>query len=139
MSWDVFICDFPKGAKTLEDIPKDWQPPAIGNRSEIIAKIREVAPKAKFAESEWGSIEGTDYSIEILLDDSEIQKQIALFVHGGENAVAAVSSIISHLDLRAVDSGSGGFFEPGPKGLEGFRQWASYRDHIVSKYADPPA
>jgi hypothetical protein len=137
MSWDVFICDFPKDAKTIKEIPQGWQPPAIGTRSEIINKLKEVAPTAKFTDSKWGSIEGDGYSIEILLEESDIQKHIALFVHGGENAVGAVASIIEHLGLRAVDSGSGDFFEPGQKGIEGFRRWAGFRDYVVAKHADP--
>lgn len=134
MSWDVFICDFPKDAKTISDIPRNWEPPAIGTRSQVIAKIKEAAPRAKFSDSNWGSIETASYSIEICLDTNDVQKCVVLFVHGSEDALTAVTSIISSLGLRAVDSGSGDFFVPGPKGVEGFRKWAAYRDQVVSKY-----
>ena len=42
MSWDIFAQDFPRDAKTVADIPQDFKPAAIGARSEVIGKIKEV-------------------------------------------------------------------------------------------------
>ncbi|MBI3851455.1 MAG: hypothetical protein HY298_14445 [Verrucomicrobia bacterium] len=71
MSWDLWIYNWPKDAKTVRDIPDDWQPPVIAPRSEIISKIKAVVPTADFSKPSDGVIDGPGYSIEVNLGKSE--------------------------------------------------------------------
>jgi hypothetical protein len=50
MSWDIFVQDLPRDAKTVADIPDDFKPAVIGARSEIISMIKEVVPTANFSD-----------------------------------------------------------------------------------------
>lgn len=65
MSWDVFVQDLPQEAKNAAYIPSDFRPAAMGKRSVIIERIREVLPTADFSGPAWGRIDGDDWSIEV--------------------------------------------------------------------------
>jgi hypothetical protein len=122
---------FLKKARSGEDIPIDFQPSPIGPRALIIEKIKEAAPSADFSDASWGRIADDSWSVEVNLGKQEDCKHFAFHIRGGDGAVGVVAAILQHLGLRAVDSQTGDFFEPGPKALESFRNWRAYRDRIV--------
>lgn len=131
MSWDIFVQDLPTNAKTVEDIPTDFKPAAIGKRSEIIDKIKEIIPNANFSDPSWGVINGNGWSIEVNLGSEEECKDFALHVRGAETAVGAVEAILTSLGLRGLDSQTGGFFTAGPEAINSFRNWRAFRDHVA--------
>jgi hypothetical protein len=132
MSWDIFVQDFPRNAKTLEDLPEGFVPASIGKRSAVIAGIKEVVPSADFTDPSWGVIDGDGWSIEVNIGDSEACHHFAFHVRGGDAAAGVVAAILEHLGLRAVDSQSGDFFVAGPEAIESLRKWRAYRDQIVA-------
>jgi hypothetical protein len=134
MSWDIFVMDFPSDIKTVRDIPKDFQPPPIGKRSDIIMKIKEIVPFADFTNPSWGQIDGKGFSIEVSLSgDEEILDGFVLYVRGGDEAVGVIADILDNLGLRALDGSNEetGFFDP-QKSVEGLRRWRAYRDQIIN-------
>ena len=130
MSWDIFVQDFPSDAKTIDDIPDDFNPAVIGKRTTVIQKIKEVVSSADFSDPAWGVIDGTDWSIEANLGADEECRDFAFHVSGGDTAAGVVSAILQSLGLRAVDSQTGEFFEAGPDAVESFRKWRAYRDQV---------
>ena len=54
MSWDIFVQHFPANAKTVADIPSDFKPAPIGDRTTIIEKIKDIVPSADFSDPTWG-------------------------------------------------------------------------------------
>ncbi|HEY1788472.1 MAG TPA: hypothetical protein VGJ73_09970 [Verrucomicrobiae bacterium] len=132
MSWDIFVSNFPADAKTVDDVPDDFVGKPIGSRHEVIAKIREVIPTAVFPDKSWGKIEGPGLDIEISLGDEEIVKSFAFHVRGSEESAACIADILRHLKLRAVDSGTGGFFDL-DRPADGIQRWKEYRDEILSR------
>jgi len=136
MSWDIFVQDLPRDAKTVADIPDDFKPAVIGARSEIISMIKEVVPTANFSDPSWGLIDGNDWSIELNMGRAEECDGFAFHVRGGEDAVGVVAAILQHLDLRALDSQTGEFFVGGPESIASFKKWRAYRDSIVGEDGD---
>ena len=131
MSWDIFVFDMPREAKTVEDIPGDFKQAPIGRRSDVIARIRQVVPEADFSRPAWGLIDGDGWSIELNMGDQEECDGFAFHVRGEDAAAGVVAAILSHLGLRAVDSGTGEFFVPGLESIESFRKWRAHRDRVV--------
>ena len=131
MSWDIFVHDFPESLVSVSDIPNDFQPPSIGSRSEVAAKLLEVFPDADFSDPAWGVIDVDDYSIEVSIGNDELCIGFALHVRGGDRAVGAVAAILDHLRLRAIDTQTGEFFVAGEKAQESFGKWREYRDSVV--------
>lgn len=133
MSWDIFVQDLPKDAASVADIPDDFVPKEIGDRSDIIAKISKVVPEADFSNPAWGVIDGEDWSIEINMGSSETCSGFALHVRGGDRAIGVVDAVLRALGLRAIDSQTGEFFIAGPDAQASFSKWRKYRDSVVGK------
>jgi hypothetical protein len=131
MSWDIFVQDLPRDAKTVADIPDDFKPAVIGTRSVVISKIKEVVPTANFSDPSWGLIDGNDWSIELNMGRAEECDGFVFHVRGGEDAAGVVAAILQHLDLRALDSQTDEFFVVGPETIASFNKWRAYRDSIV--------
>lgn len=104
MSWDIFAMDVPGEFKSVEEIPFDFQPKSLGTRSAVISKIKQVIPTADFSDPAWGLIDGDDWSIEVNVGRDEECDCVTLHVRGGDEAVAAVASILDGLGIRAIDA-----------------------------------
>jgi hypothetical protein len=129
MSWDIFAQDFPNVA-SVKNIPNDFRPKSIGNRQEILAKIKTVVPFADFSDPSWGKIDTKEFSIEINIPETELVDCVAFHVRGGGLAGSCVAAILKTLELRAVDSQTGEFFDiENPQ--DSFEQWQRYRDQCL--------
>ena len=120
MSWDIFVQDLPREAKSVADIPADFKPAPIGKRSMIVEKIREVVPTADFSDPSWGRIDGDGWSIEVNMGMKEDCDGFALHVRGRDAAVGVVARILQYLNLRALDSQTGELFVAGVEAIESF-------------------
>ena len=128
MSWDIFAMDFPRDVKSVKDMPDDYEPGPIGKRSEIIASILEVAPSADFSDPCLGKLDGDGWGMDISTGHDEICSCVTFHVYGGGDAAIMVSAILTKLNLRAVETGTGDFFIAGDEAAESFQRWQRYRD-----------
>jgi hypothetical protein len=117
-------------ASDVQDIPDDFRPGPIGQRGDLIRAIAEVVPSADFSDPSWGIIDGHGFSIEASIGSDETVDCIALFVRGGDIAAGVVLDIVGRLGLRALDTGTGDFFNPATA-VESLRRWRSYRDRAI--------
>jgi hypothetical protein len=137
MSWDIFVQDIPPLARSVKEIPDDFDPRPIGNRLDLVARIREVVPNADFSSPTWGSIEGAGYSIEVNMGEDEHVKSFAFHVRGGDQAAFVISDVLEHLGLRAFDPASeSGIFGVDADVTSGLRGWRNYRDLFLGKPSD---
>jgi hypothetical protein len=138
VSWDLFIYNFPKEAITCRSIPKDWDPPVIGTRENIITRIKHCCPEADFPNPSWDMIDGPGFSIEVNLGDgygpTNLIKSFALHVRGGDTAAFIIIEMLKYLDLRALDSTMGDFLKLEPEAVEGLHKWREFRNQGI-----PPA
>jgi hypothetical protein len=74
------VQDIPPLARSVKEIPDDFDPRPIGKRLDLVARIREVVPNADFSSPTWGSIEGPGYSIEVNMGEDEHVKSFAFHV-----------------------------------------------------------
>lgn len=134
MSWDIFAQDLPADAKTIEEIPSDFRPKAIGSRAEIVAKILEIAPNAKFQpDLSWGNLDGPGYFIEIGIGKRDPCFSVAFFVRGASpQVINVIADVLDHLKLRALQTGDGDPFFNRTTALRAFQSWQRYRNKVVS-------
>lgn len=132
MSWDISIQDLPADAKTVADIPDDYQPSPLGPRSEVIARIQQILPNADFKDPTWGNLDGGDFSIEFNMGADEICDGFMLHVRGGGNAMATVARLLEHLKLRGIDCQTGDFFAC-EAAEASFGEWQAFRDRAIQK------
>ncbi len=133
MSWDIFIQELP-AVKTIEEIPDDFRPGPIGARETVIARILEAVPFAERQDDDWLFVRtgAVELSMSFSLDEATRELMcIAIHVHGGEHAAACVAAIVQASGHRALDTGTGGLFDPdAPE--HGYDQWAQYRARVLA-------
>ena len=132
MSWDIFVQDMPIDAATVDEIPATFVPAAIGSRSNIIAKIKEVIPFANFSDPAWGTIDGDGFSIDVNLGADETVDSFAFHVRGDALAAGLVSEILTRLQLRAFDSGTGDIFDHA-NAAAGLQLWHAYAKQVLNR------
>ena len=125
MSWDIFIQQFPDGAQRVADIPDTFTAPPIGQRNDVIAKLRAAVPNADFSDPAWGVLRTDAYTIEFGIGDDELLYGVTLHVRGSDEVLPHITKVLSALGLRAIDSWTGEFFDPevAPHSLA---RWRSY-------------
>lgn len=124
--------DLPADAMSVPDMPEDFKPNPLGQRGHLIRSILQVAPTADFSDPSCGILDTDSFSIEISMGDSQIVDGIALHVRGGDAGAGAVGDIITHLELRAVDSSTGDFFDPATS-VDSLRAWRAFRDRAIGQ------
>ena len=132
MSWDIFVLDIPIDAVSVDDIPDSFVRATIGSRSDIIAKIKEIVPFADFSDPTWGTIAGEGFSIEVNFGPDETVDCFAFHVSGNDLAAGVVSDILTHLNLRAVDSGTGDIFDHA-HAAAGLQQWRAFAHKVLKR------
>ena len=136
MGWDIWVFDFPKTAAKPTDIPHGWVPPKIGRRSDLLERIKEVAPEVTYSVSDDGTAGdrgGIEGGLEIRIP-GEGDEEINCFVmaiHGDESNVALAIRILEGLGFRGADTATGGFLERGSPAGERVRNWLERRANIV--------
>lgn len=136
MSWDVFVQDLPRDAKTIDDVAKDFAPgPLPCTRTQVIAAIADIVPFADFSDPAWGKIDDEVCQMDVNLGNAEALDSFAFHVYGGSYCAVIIAQVLQRLGLRALDPQSDtGFFEPGTSS-ESFERWRRYRDQVTK----PPA
>jgi len=132
MSWDVFVLNLPPGIRSLDDIPKDFEPPLLGTRAEIIAKITAVYPQADFSDPSWGMLKLPECWIEFGLGATEQVASFAMHVRGGEHAPDIVAHILDALEVHAIDPNSKtGIFADQDSLRESFARWGGFHAQVA--------
>jgi hypothetical protein len=129
MSWDVFIQDLPPEARSVRDVPDDFEPRPLGTRGQVTDRIRSAFPDADFSDPGWGRLQRDGYSIEISLGDDDLISGITLHVRGSDEAVGAVVKLIDAAGGRALDSWTGELFDQAIA-LHSIRRWRAYLEEI---------
>lgn len=130
MSWDIFVQDLPPSAKTLEDIPDDFEPKKIFNRADLIRRIKAIVPNADFSRPAWGVVESSTVCLEFNLGESEEMTGFAIHARGFKDDAVTIAKVLDHLQVRALDSQTGDFFSLEKCDVEA---WRTYRDQITGR------
>jgi hypothetical protein len=128
MNWDAVAVNLPPYAKRVADIPREYKPPPLGKRADLIAKILEAAPGANFSTPSQGRIEaaGWTWSIVIEMNGADDCQSIIFHIKGDSAALDVLVAILNHLKLRAVD-------------MQTDEIWpAPLRRSAITSYTSPP-
>jgi hypothetical protein len=133
--WDVFIMRFPKGLKSSDEIPADWDPKDIGTVAAVRAAIEATVPDMTWDSTGWGRGTGSGFSVQISLrgDDDELINGFTLGFRGGGEAAKVAMSLAEKFSARAL--GSGIFLEP-DTAAEALHEWQRYRDQVIDRHSE---
>jgi hypothetical protein len=139
VSWDIYLQPFPADIVRVEDIPPDFVSDSMGPRHELVDKILAAVPGADFSDPAWGRINLPECEMEVNIGREELVKSVMLHVRGGNLAPGIVAAIADALGVRAIDTGTGEFFDLSAA-KESYRRWVSYRDQVMNNASkgNPP-
>jgi hypothetical protein len=132
MSWDIIVMDLPPGLKSVDELPKDFKPPPLGKRSDLIKKISAIFPDIDFSDPSWGTLKVDGCHIEFSMGKDDEVKDFGLHVRGGDECPNVVARLLDGLGMRAIDtsSDSGLFVQDPDHRSDSFNRWRGYRAHI---------
>lgn len=109
MSWDVYLI---KSETNQESSPDEIEKPLpIAAKSEVHAWLRQNYPEADFTDPNWPVVFTDNYSVEIMLEEEEVQNDIMLAIRGNEAPYDLIEAMCQAFACRAVDTGTGGFWK----------------------------
>src|SRR5919108_3472651 len=112
MSWDGFVMRVPEGVSGVDEIPREYEPPALGSRGAVHhQRVRDMFADVDWSDPGWGVLEGQTWVIQLNVGREE---SVGLHVRGaGDDAVEAVARIADALGgAGAIDISTG--MSPGP-------------------------
>jgi len=133
VSWDLFVQDLPRDARSASEIPAAFTPASLGPRSRILSAILDAAPGADCADPAWIRLTSPEANLEISLGIEDPVQSFAFHIRGGTHVIGLVAAILERLNLRALDPGAdSGIFDPSTAG-ESLRRWQAYRDGALGR------
>ena len=129
MSWDLFVQDW-GSARTLEEIPDDFQPKPIGTRTKMVEQIKQAEPTVNFEDESWGIIENDQFSIEFNMGPDELLNSFSIHVRGNELAIPCIGNILKYLNLRATDGSTPEFFDTN-NAITSLQNWIEFRNKVL--------
>ena len=124
-SWDIFVQHLPMEARSVSDIPDDYVGEALGERDDVISRLRSRFPDLDTSDPDWFRLERPDFEIDITMSGTETVTGMTLHVRGSDQAVRAVTEMIDAVGGRGLDSWTGEIFDPAT-GVHSIRRWRAY-------------
>ena len=131
MCWDVTICRFPLGIKSLEQLADNFEPAAIASRADVGQSFKRLFPDADVSDLSWLVLDGHEFKIEIDTGCKEPCNGLMLHVRGSDEAVGAVTQIALNFKSRAFDMTAYQFHDLMSNPASGFDQWQKYSHRVV--------
>ncbi|MET8040229.1 hypothetical protein ABZU25_05095 [Micromonospora sp. NPDC005215] len=134
MSWDVLIFAAPTHARSVDQIPQDFDPLPLGTGPDIRRCLRENFPDLDLADPAWGRLVGPTWSIEFNIGSDDPVNSIMLYVRGGgDDVLAVVARIVAAIGGRALDISTGEFLTGESTQTVGWHGFQQYRDQILCR------
>lgn len=133
MSWDIFVQELPRDARSTDDIPDDFRSQPVGSRQQIIESLLKAAPFADVSDPAWIRVDGHGVNMEVSLGESETVESFAFHVRGGDSTVGVIAAVLEDLKLRALDPQSDSGFFDSAAAVSSLSRWIEYRDRVVGK------
>jgi hypothetical protein len=130
MSWDVLLLRLPDDVTSMEGVRYEDAMP-LGRKPWVLDAVRRVLPGADLTDSEWGSVFGPSWSIELSIGSDDPVESIMLHVRGsGDDVLAPILRLTAELGCRALDSSSGALISS-PEQTSGWHAFQEFRKRVI--------
>lgn len=132
MSWDVFIFEAPAHAKSIDELPKDFEPPALGAARDVRQRLLDNFQDIDLSDPAWGHLTGPTWSIELNIGADDPVDSTMLHVRGGgDDVLTVIAQIVASVGGRALDTSTGAFLTGDPAETDGWHGFQQYRDQVL--------
>jgi hypothetical protein len=131
MSWDVFVLNLPPGIRSLDDIPKNYEPPPLGTRANLIAKIKTVYPQTDFSDPSWGTRNCRNAGSNSAWARTSKSRASPCMCGAANMPPKSSRTCLDALEVRAIDPNSkNGIFADQDSLRESFARWGGFRAQV---------
>lgn len=131
MGYNVIIFNFNGNPPDLNDIPKDFQAPIIGLKSEIRKKINSVFTSVVWSNLDYGYLEGEGFVIEFNLSSDQSHESIGLRITGNGDPYSAIIQLCKLNNWSAYDVSIGEWVDFTNPNKEGWKDWIQYKNQFL--------
>ena len=128
MSWDVVLLK-----EKFDTNDKDYQPPTLGKRMELISQLTSILPNLDFSDESWGIMEGDGFSIEFNIGNNENVDSIMLHIRGGGDPIQIIQGIMQEFKWESLDCSTGDFMELNNVSNESWTKFQTWRDKVFKR------
>lgn len=133
MSWDVSLYRFSRRYESIEEIPGNEQPAALGSLLDIHAAVLAVFPETDWRDPVWGIYKCDIGSIEFNVGKRDPVQSLGLHVRAEASIVDGILDLCDHLSCQAIDLTDGRFLDRAANPVGGLQKWRAYRDQVVGR------
>jgi hypothetical protein len=131
VSWDVLIFNGPADARTVDELPIDFAPPALRAAADIVERLSEL-PGIDLSDPTWGHLTGRTWSIDLNIGRGDPVDAIMLHVRGsGDDVLPVIAQIVAATGGRALDVSTGEFLTGDVTGVGGWHGFQQHRDQVL--------
>jgi hypothetical protein len=110
VTWDVFIFAAPATARTLDEIPLDFDPPPHGPAADVRQRLTAAFPSLDLSDPARGHLTDGRWSIDLNIGRDDPVHAITLHVRGeGDDLLPVIADIAASVGGRAMDVATGEF------------------------------
>ena len=129
MSWDILIIN---SDKPVDFENGDW--PDFHSRQSVMGKIQQTFPESNWDDPSWGLLKNDKAVLEFNIGESEEpDNHFMLHVRGGQDPTGEIARLCHQHGWLAFDISAGHYIDNTKPDTESFKNWESYRDHVVSE------
>ncbi|MGW9070528.1 hypothetical protein ACWGQT_13940 [Streptomyces yangpuensis] len=130
MSWDVLLLRLPDNVTSVQEIPGDYAPPALGRQQDVLSAVKHATPEVDLSDPTWGELLGPSWSIELNIGSEDPVDSIMLHIRGsGDDVLAPVLSLAAALGCKALDCSQGDLLTP--QDWSGWHAFQEFRDRVI--------
>ena len=90
-------------------MPVDYEPPAVGTATDVVAKVREVVPDVDTSKPSWLALRSPEYDVEMTIGKGVEVRDITFYLNDGPRSIPIVMEISRRLGVTPYDTESGNF------------------------------
>ncbi|MFB7778347.1 hypothetical protein [Streptomyces bauhiniae] len=130
MSWDVVLLRLPDDVASMDTLPPDYTPTALGRHDEVLAAVTHAVPGADLSDPTWGDLSGPTWSIELNIGPEDPVDSIMLHIRGsGDNVLVPVLRLAQALRCKALDLSEGVVITQGQ--TSGWHAFQQFRGRVI--------
>ena len=138
MSWDAITMRF-GDAKTIDDLPADFNPPPVADAGTLKATLRGLFPDAEHHD-ERSFLEDNNYWLELSYgchtDDSGNVSAVGVRSNAGKRAISHLRKLCDALHSRMLDIQTSEFADFSDETENSMQSFSQLRDRALSAYND---
>lgn len=104
MSYLIVLFALPASIMSIDELPMNYDPPALGSRETILALLTELFQDADVPDPTWVMLTREEFAVEFVVGHDDPVDSLGVRIHGADSAMAVVQLLCERTGWRAYDT-----------------------------------